>query len=76
MSERKHADLRNIDILPGLAYYAYATDILGNLYGGNELAHAQAFLLAGLYMGQYARVLESWSWISSACRVCHILVKK
>ncbi|KAF2802024.1 uncharacterized protein BDZ99DRAFT_527970 [Mytilinidion resinicola] len=66
----------NIDILPGLAYYAYATDILGNLHGGNEVSHAQAFLLAGLYMGQYVRVLESWSWINTACRVCLILVKK
>jgi hypothetical protein len=69
-------NVRNIDILPGLAYYAYASDILGNLHGGNEIAHAQAFLLAGLYMGQYARVLESWSWINTACRVCLILVKK
>ena len=76
MFERKDTNLRNIDILPGLAYYAYATDILGNLHGGNEVAHAQAFLLAGLYMGQYARVLESWSWIYSACRVCGILIKK
>lgn len=74
--EGEDANLRNIDILPGLAYYAYATDILGNLHGGNEVAHAQAFLLAGLYMGQYARVLESWSWISLACRVCHILIKR
>jgi hypothetical protein len=66
---------RNIDILPGMAYYAYATDILGNQQGGNTTAHAQAFLLAALYLGQYARVLESWSWISNACRVVMILIK-
>jgi hypothetical protein len=66
---------RNIDILPGMAYYAYATDILGNQQGGNTTAHAQAFLLAALYLGQYARVLESWSWISNACRIALILIK-
>jgi hypothetical protein len=39
MSKRKDADLRNIDILPSLAYYAYTTNILGNLYSGNEVAY-------------------------------------
>ncbi|OCK73945.1 hypothetical protein K432DRAFT_218789 [Lepidopterella palustris CBS 459.81] len=76
VAERKETSARNIDMLPGLAYYAYATDILGNLHGGNEVSHAQAFVLAGLYMGQYARVLESWSWIHTACRVISIQVKK
>ncbi|KAF7578808.1 C6 zinc finger domain containing protein [Pyrenophora tritici-repentis] len=66
---------RNIDILPGMAYYAYATDILGNQQGGNTTAHAQAMLLAGLYLSQYARVLESWSWINNACRIALVLIK-
>ncbi|KAF2747078.1 hypothetical protein M011DRAFT_403309 [Sporormia fimetaria CBS 119925] len=67
---------RNMEILPGMAYFSMATDILGNQIGGNTTGHAQAMLLAGLYMGQYARVLESWSWINSACRVCLVLVKE
>ncbi|KAF2877899.1 hypothetical protein BDV95DRAFT_6112 [Massariosphaeria phaeospora] len=67
--------LRNIDLLPGMAYYAYASDILGNQQGGNTVAHAQAHLLAALYQGQFARVLESWSWINNACRICLVLVK-
>jgi hypothetical protein len=67
--------LRNIDILPGMAYFSYATDILGNQQGGNTTGHAQAMLLAGLYIGQFARVLESWSWIHNACRVCTVLIK-
>jgi hypothetical protein len=67
---------RNIDILPGMAYFSYATDILGNQQGGNTIGHAQAHLLAGLYLGQFARVLESWSWIHNACRVCAVLVKE
>jgi hypothetical protein len=66
---------RNIDIMPGMAYYAYATDILGNHNGGHTVAHAQAFILAALYIGQFARVLESWSWITSACRVAVVLLK-
>jgi hypothetical protein len=66
---------RNIDILPGMAYFSYATDILGNQQGGNTVAHAQAMLLAALYLGQFARVLESWSWINNACRVCLVLIK-
>lgn len=66
---------RNVDILPGMAYFSYATDILGNQQGGNTVGHAQAMLLAALYLGQFARVLESWSWINNACRICLVLIK-
>ncbi|KAI9883923.1 MAG: hypothetical protein M1823_004293 [Watsoniomyces obsoletus] len=68
--------LTNADVIPGLAYYAYATEILGNLQGGNELAHVQAGLLAGLYAGQLGRVLESWKWINWACTSCQVLVRR
>lgn len=68
--------LRNVDVIPGLAYYAYATDILGNCHGGNDLSHVQANLLAALYMGQLARVFESWGWIENACRACRYLVRE
>ncbi|TKA64226.1 hypothetical protein B0A49_09967 [Cryomyces minteri] len=51
---------RNVDVVPGLAYFAYATDILGNLVGGNDLPYVQANLLAGLYAGQLTHVLDSW----------------
>jgi len=67
---------RNVDSLPGMAYYSYATDILGNQHGGQTVGHAQAMILAGLYIGQYARVLESWSWIYSACRITMVLIKQ
>ena len=67
---------RNVDFIPGLAYYGPATDILGNLHGSNDLAHVQACLLAGLYAGQLARAFESWSWISTACRTCRFLVRE
>ena len=66
---------RNVDAIPGLAYYARATDILGNVHGSNELVNVQANLLAGLYASQLARTFESWSWINSACRACRYLVR-
>ncbi|KAF1351537.1 hypothetical protein EJ07DRAFT_168937 [Lizonia empirigonia] len=66
---------RNVDALPGMGYFAYATDILGNQQGGNTVAHAQAMILAALYLSQFARVLESWSWINNACRVALVLIK-
>lgn len=68
--------IRNVDVIPGLSYYAPATDILGNLHGSNDLLHVQAYLLAGLYMGQLARTFESFNWISSACRACRFLVRE
>ncbi|KAI9805323.1 MAG: hypothetical protein M1833_005776 [Piccolia ochrophora] len=73
--ERKSAGPLNIDVIPGLAYYAYATDILGNLHGGTDLSHVQAALLAGLYAGQLGRVIESWKWINFACMACQVLVR-
>lgn len=54
---------RNLDVIPGLAYFAVATDILGNQQGGVSLTHVHACLLAGLYQGQLGRVLESLSYI-------------
>ena len=68
--------VKNADQVPGLAYFAQATDILGNLHAGNELPHVQAFLLAGLYAGQLACTFESWSWTYTACRACRVLVRE
>ncbi|KAK4556162.1 hypothetical protein LTR86_006859 [Recurvomyces mirabilis] len=59
---------RNLDVIPGLAYYAKAAEILGDQADGNDLVHAQMFLLAGLYKGQLARVKESMSWLTMAGR--------
>ncbi|KAL8857140.1 MAG: hypothetical protein Q9178_006316 [Gyalolechia marmorata] len=67
---------RNVDVIPGLAYYAKATDILGNLFGLNDLTQVQAHLLAGLFAGQLARTFESWSWIHSACIACRFIVRE
>ena len=65
---------RNIDVIPGLAFYAEAAKVLGSQSDGNELIHAQMFLLAGLHKGQLARVRESMSWITTASRaIMHLL---
>ncbi|KAI9758858.1 MAG: hypothetical protein M1840_003741 [Geoglossum simile] len=74
--ESRNIEPRNVDVVPGLAYYALATEILGGLNGGNDLPHVQAGLLAGLYCGQIGRVLESWKWINSACIGCQVLLRK
>ena len=68
------SSLRNVDVIPGLAYYAHATDILGNLTGLHDLIYAQCCLLAGLYAGQLANTLESLTWIQTASRICRLLV--
>ncbi|KAL2159086.1 hypothetical protein VTH06DRAFT_2845 [Thermothelomyces fergusii] len=57
---------RNMDVIPGLDYFAYATDILGGQLAGTSLRHIHAFLLAGLYQGQLGRVLESYAYIKEA----------
>ncbi|RMD42954.1 hypothetical protein DV735_g2181, partial [Chaetothyriales sp. CBS 134920] len=70
-----HGQLKNMDVIPGLAYFAKAADILGEFPGGAEISHVQANLLAGLYMGQLARVFASYHYISVACNACQILIK-
>ncbi len=67
---------RNIDVIPGLAYYARATDILGNVQGSMGLTNMQANILASLYTSQLARTFDTWSWIQSACRIGQYLVQR
>jgi len=70
------SSLRNLDVIPGLAYYAKAAEILGDQGDGNDLVHAQMFLLAGIYKGQLARVKESMSWITMAGRAVQALLDR
>jgi len=57
---------RNLDVIPGLDYFAYATDILGGQLAGTSLRHIHAYILAGLYHGQLGRVMESYAYIKEA----------
>lgn len=66
---------RNLDAVPGLAYYTVASAMLGGQADGTTLAHAQLFALAGLYKAQLARVRESLSWISKAGRIVQLLIQ-
>lgn len=68
--------VRNLDVIPGIAYYAKAAEILGDQGDGNDLVHAQMFLLAGIYKGQLARVKESMSWFTMAGRAIRMLLDR
>ncbi|KAE8377787.1 hypothetical protein BDV26DRAFT_304778 [Aspergillus bertholletiae] len=68
-------NLKNVDVIPGLAFYAYATQILGGIQGSNGLLHVQAALLAGLYTGQLAHPFQSHGWIHQAARACQVLIR-
>ncbi|KAJ2977736.1 hypothetical protein NUW58_g7718 [Xylaria curta] len=66
---------RNIDAIPGLEYFALASDIMGGDYGGFCLRHVYVHILAGLYHGQLGRVLESWEHISTASRKLQVVLR-
>ncbi|KAL2264896.1 hypothetical protein VTJ83DRAFT_7406 [Remersonia thermophila] len=57
---------RNLDVIPGLDYFACATDIMGGQLAGTTFRHIYSYLLAGLYHGQLGRVLESYAYIKEA----------
>ncbi|KAH8820897.1 hypothetical protein F5884DRAFT_661141 [Xylogone sp. PMI_703] len=73
--QRTSSKLKNLDVIPGLAYFALATDIIGNQIGGNSLQHVHVNILAGLYHGQLARVLESHAYIHQACRSLQVILR-
>ena len=75
ISSSSNPDGKNMDVTPGLSYFAIAADILGELPGGVDVSHIQANLLAALYMGQLARILPSHHYVSVACRACQILIE-
>ncbi|KAF4629171.1 hypothetical protein G7Y89_g8977 [Cudoniella acicularis] len=66
---------KNLDVIPGLFYFALATDIIGNQLGGNSLQHVHVNVLAGLYHGQLARVMESHAYIHQACRSLQVILR-
>lgn len=58
---------KNYEVIPGLEYFAFATDILGNHTGSyNNMKNVYANIFAGLYQGQLARPLESFAFIHQA----------
>ncbi|GKT44903.1 uncharacterized protein ColSpa_05084 [Colletotrichum spaethianum] len=67
---------RNYDIIPGLEYFAYASDIMGNHMAGWTMKHAQTFIFAGLYYGQLGRVLESDAMFFNAARALNMIMRR
>ncbi len=66
---------RNLDVIPGLEYFALATDIIGSHIGGHNLKHVYVLILAGLYHGQLGRIIESWSYINLASTRLHAILR-
>lgn len=54
---------------PGVSYYARAMHLMAGHLDGDDLVHAQMFLLAGLYKAQLGRIQEASSWYFMAGRV-------
>lgn len=71
-----YGNTQNLQLIPGLSMYGFATVILGHLQGGVDLEHVQAGLLAGLYAGQLAHPFQSHGWICQAARACQVLVRQ
>lgn len=69
----EHESLR---LIPGIEYFAAATNIIGDYMDGHELINAQVFLLAGIYKAQLARTKEASTWYSMAGRVLSHLVSR
>lgn len=66
---------KNYDVIPGLEYFALATDILGNEKTGETMQHVWTWLLGGLYWGQMGRVHDSIDYIQTASRKLHSIME-
>ncbi|EGX96258.1 C6 finger domain protein, putative [Cordyceps militaris CM01] len=67
---------KNYENIPGLEYFAFATDILGNHYGSyNNMKNVYAQIFAGLYQGQLGRPLESFAFIQGAGHKLQVIMR-
>jgi hypothetical protein len=65
--QRAESAGRNVDVIPGLNYFALADRILGGGHkAGTSIEHIHANLLAALYHGQLGRPFESYRYIRGA----------
>lgn len=67
---------RNLDVIPGLSYFAVAMGILGIHFGSTGLSYVHACLLAGLYQSQLGRVLQSHALIKEAGYALTIMLRQ
>lgn len=67
---------KNYEVIPGLEYFAYATDILGNHTGAyNNMKNVYACIFAGLYHGQLGRPMESFAFIHRASHKLQVIMR-
>jgi hypothetical protein len=67
---------KNCEVIPGLEYFAYATDILGNHTGAyNNMKNVYANIFAGLYHGQLGRPMESFAFIHRASLKLQVIMR-
>ncbi|KAG7424498.1 hypothetical protein Forpi1262_v014562 [Fusarium oxysporum f. sp. raphani] len=67
---------KNYEAIPGLEYFAYATDILGNHTGAyNNMKNVYANIFAGLYHGQLGRPMESFAFIHRASHKLQVIMR-
>jgi hypothetical protein len=72
-SKNRNPKAKNQDLLPGLPYFALATDIIGNQLGGNSLQHVHANILAGLFhacSGEFWKVMLTSTTLAVVCKSC------
>ncbi|KAM0361002.1 hypothetical protein ACHAPK_011813, partial [Fusarium culmorum] len=66
---------KNYEVIPGLEYFAYATDILGNHLGAYNMKNVYANIFAGLYHGQLGRPMESFAFIHKASHKLQVIMR-
>ncbi|KAF4332503.1 hypothetical protein FBEOM_13698 [Fusarium beomiforme] len=67
---------KNYEAIPGLQYFAYATDIFGNHAGAyNCMKDVYANIFAGLYHGQLGRPVESFAFIHKASHKLQVIMR-
>lgn len=76
-SVRQGYDLKkNYEVIPGLEYFALATDILGNHIGAyTNMKNVYANIFAGLYHGQLGRPVESFAFIHQAGHKLQVIMR-
>lgn len=66
---------KNYDVIPGLDYFAYATDILGNQLGAYNMKNVYANIFASLYWGQLERPMQAYSHINGASNKLLVILR-
>ncbi|PHH76672.1 hypothetical protein CDD82_3889 [Ophiocordyceps australis] len=67
---------KNYEVIPGLEYFAFGTDILGNHIGAyKNMKNVYANIFAGLYQGQLGRPLESFAFIHQAGHKLQVIMR-